>query len=65
MKNSAVLAAICNQFPEIKPENISVFSTSSSGFAGGVIQYEFNVMVLQNNDEFKKYQFKCSLAEIN
>lgn len=63
MKNSAVLAAFCNQFPQIKPENITVYSTSS-GFAGGVLQYEFDVTVLQDDDEFRKYRFKCSLAEI-
>lgn len=63
MKNSSVLAAVCNQFPEINPKNISVFSVSS-GFSAGVVQYEFNVMVLQDNDEFRKYCFKCSLSEI-
>lgn len=64
MKNSAVLAAICNQFPEIKSDNISVCSLSS-GLSDGAVEYEFAVMVLQDNDEFKKYQFKCSLKEID
>lgn len=65
MKNSAVLAAICNQFPQVNPENISVCSLSSS-FSGGVLEYEFAVMVLQEDkDEFKNYRFKCSLKEIN
>lgn len=64
MKNSAVLAAVCNQFPEINPDNISVCSLSS-GLSGDAIEYEFAVMVLQDNDEFKKYQFKCSLKEID
>lgn len=64
MKNSAVLAAIYKQFPEIKPDNISVCYLSS-GVSDGAVEYEFAVMVLQDNDEFKKYQFKCSLKEID
>lgn len=65
MKNSAVLAAICKQFPKIKPENISVCSLSS-WVSDGALEYEFAVMVLQEDkDEFKNYWFKCSLKEID
>jgi hypothetical protein len=61
MKNSAVHAAICNQFPNTNVSVAFIVSTSTTSET----EYEFEVAVINpETDEVRNFIFKCSLTEV-
>lgn len=58
MKNSAVHAMISNQFPTVKPHDISVKFNIAIGN-----EYEYDVSLI-DDDEYRKFNVKVTCTEL-
>ena len=63
MKNSAVHAAIANQFPDVQLDDITVTFIAASSTVHET-EYEFAVTIINDEDgQLSNFIFKCSLTE--